>query len=96
MDFLSPEFIEKYLSIKDLVTISIVYFASQKKVTTFIDASAVKLSEHFKSIENTLKEMSKNINELKTSIINLEVSQTKKTNDLTERVTNLENKFLKQ
>jgi len=96
MEFLTIEFLEKYLSVKDLVTIGIVYLASQKKVSAFIAASTLKLSEHFKSIETTLKDMNTNINELKTSIVNLETSQTKRTNDLTERVTNLENKILKQ
>ena len=81
MEFLAVEMLEKFLSTKDLITVGLIWFLVKGKVAT-----------HFKSIENSLETIGKNIQQLKDSILDLEKSQSKKINDLSERVTKLEEK----
>lgn len=63
----------------DLVVLGAVWFLMKKKV-----------ANHFLMIETSLEKIGSNIQDLKESIINLEKTQTKKINDLGERVTRLE------
>lgn len=79
MELISIEVIEKFLSTKDLVTVGLIWFLIKGKVAT-----------HFRSIETSLETIGKNIQSLKDSILDLEKSQSKKINDLSERVTKLE------
>jgi hypothetical protein len=80
MDFITLDMLEKFLSTKDLVTVGLIWFLVKGKV-----------AGHFKSIEQSLFEIGRNINALKESILNLEETQTKRINSLGERVTRLEN-----
>jgi hypothetical protein len=79
MEFLSIELLEKLLSPKDLITVGVIWFLIKGKV-----------AHHLASIEQSLKKIGSNINDLKESILDLEKTQTKKINDLGERVTRLE------
>lgn len=81
MEFITIEMIERMLSPKDLVTFGIIWFFVKNKV-----------SDHFKSIEKSLVTIGSNIQDLKDSIMDLEKTQTRKINELGERVTRLENK----
>lgn len=81
MEFITPEMLERLLSPKDLITFGIVWFFVKNKV-----------ADHFKSIEKSLQTIGSNIQDLKDSIMDLERTQTKKINELGERVTKLEEK----
>lgn len=81
MEFITLEMLEKLLSPKDLVTVGVIWFLIKGKV-----------ANHFHSIEKSLVTIGENIQDLKESIVNLEKTQTKKINDLGERVTRLETK----
>jgi cation transport regulator ChaC len=81
VEFLTIEMIERMLSPKDLITFGIIWFFVKEKVAS-----------HFKSIEKSLQTIGSNIQDLKESIMELEKTQTKKINDLGERVTRLEEK----
>lgn len=79
MDLFSLDFLEKFLSTKDLFTVGVIWFLIKNKV-----------AGHFKSIESSLITIGGNIQALKDSILKLEETQTKKINDLNERVSKLE------
>lgn len=79
MEFVTVEMLEKMLSPKDLITFGVIWFVVKGKVAA-----------HFQSIETSLKTIGSNIQDLKESIMELERTQTKKINDLGERVTRLE------
>lgn len=79
MDFITPEIIEKFINPKDLVNIGILWFLMKGRVAT-----------HFKAIETSLVTIGENIQSLKDSIVKLEETQTRKINELAERVTKLE------
>jgi hypothetical protein len=81
MEFITIEMIEKMLSPKDLITFGVIWFFIKGKV-----------AHHFKSIEGSLVTIGSNIQDLKESIMELERTQTKKINELGERVTKLEQK----
>jgi DNA anti-recombination protein RmuC len=81
MEFITIEMLEKLLSPKDLVTVGVIWFLVKGKV-----------ANHFKSIENSLVTIGQNIQSLKDSILKLEKTQTEQINDLSERVTKLEEK----
>lgn len=78
MEF-SPEMLEKFVNTKDLVTIFIIYLAVRNK-----------FSKHFKKIEDSLSKIGENIKDLNKSIIDLEIKQTNKINNLSERVSKIE------
>lgn len=63
----------------DIIVLGFVWFLMKKKVAT-----------HFLMIELSLEKIGSNIQDLKESIMDLEKTQTKKINDLGERVTRLE------
>lgn len=64
----------------DIVVLGFVWFLMKKKVAT-----------HFSMIELSLERIGSNIQDLKESIMDLEKTQTKKINDLGDRVSKLEN-----
>lgn len=63
----------------DVIVLGFVWFLMRKKV-----------ANHFSMIELSLEKIGSNIQDLKESIMDLEKTQTKKINDLGERVTRLE------
>ena len=63
----------------DVIVLGFVWFLMKKKV-----------ANHFVMIEASLEKIGSNIQDLKESIMDLEKTQTKKINDLGERVTRLE------
>ena len=79
MEFISIELLEKVINPKDLMTFAVIWFFVKNRV-----------KDHFASIETSLVNIGDNIKSLKNSIINLEETQTKKINDLSDRVTKLE------
>jgi hypothetical protein len=79
MEFVTIEFVEKFLNPNHLITFSVIWFFVKKQTAA-----------HFKSIEGSLEKIGSNILDLKESIMDLERTQTKKINDLGERVTRLE------
>ena len=81
MEFLSLESLEKFLSPKDIVTFTVIWFFVKSRV-----------AEHFKSIENSLKTIGENIQSLKDSLVNLERNHNQKFQDLDTRVSQLEKK----
>lgn len=89
MEFLSPEVLEKFLMPKDLLNMAIIYFILQKKFSPLVEAT----SSHLTVIEKTLKSIGEKIEGLSTSLTSLEESQTKKLNDLGDRVSVIESKL---
>lgn len=94
------EFLFKYLSIKDIVTIGIVYFATSVRVGKFLASAKEEFSEvkktaqvHLSNIEMGLKDIKNTISGLNDSLVSLEKSQTKNLNDLSLRVVVIENKL---
>ncbi len=90
MDFLSIEAIEKFLSIKDLITASLIFFLVDKKLSPKFSSFKTEMLGHFSRIEKELGSVSKNMGELKVSIVDLEFKQTERINNLSERVSRLE------
>lgn len=79
MDFLTPELIEKFLNPNLLISFWVMWGFIKKQT-----------AGHFSSVEKSLETISKNVNDLKDAIVDLEKSQTKKISELNERVTKLE------
>jgi hypothetical protein len=71
--------VEKFVSPKDLVSIGVIWMIVKNQA-----------AHHFKTIEDNLKMIGNSIVELKDSIVDLEIKQTEKINELSDRVTNIE------
>jgi hypothetical protein len=82
MTALDVELLEKFVSPKDIITVIIVWMLVKNKAR-----------EHFRSIETSLESIGKSLIELKDSLIKLEIKQTQKINNLSDRVTKIENKL---
>ena len=78
MEF-SPELLQQFINTEDWVTVFIIYLAVRNK-----------FSKHFKKIEDSLCKIGENIMDLNKSIIDLELKQTNKINNLSERVSKIE------
>ena len=79
MDLIPIEMIEKFVSAKDLMTVTVIWIFVRGKVAA-----------HFSAIETSLATISKNIQHLNDSILHVEQSQTSKINALTFRVGEIE------
>lgn len=78
MEF-SPELLQQFINTEDWVTILIIYLAVRNK-----------FAKHFEKIEDSLSKIGENIMDLNKSIIDLELKQTNKINNLSERVSKIE------
>lgn len=94
MEFLTIEMLTGLLDTKTLTTVGIIYWIfekrAEKKFAKWIEPFKLWGSEHAKSVQDSLSGMNKNIEGLTLSILELEKTQTKKINELGERVTRLE------
>lgn len=79
---LNLETLQQFVSTKDLVTVAIIWLIVKNKA-----------ADHFKTIEANLKDIGKNIIDLKDSLVALEKRQTNRINNLTDRVANIENQI---
>lgn len=94
------EFLLKYLSIKDIITIGIVYVVSSARVGKFLANAKIEFGDikkvaqlHLDNIELGLKDIKNTITSLNEALMSLEKSQTKNLNDLSVRVMVIENKL---
>ena len=81
MDFLTPEVLEKFLNPNLLISFWVMWGFIKKQT-----------AGHFSSVERSLETISRNVQDLKEAILDLEKSQTKKISELNDRVTRLEEK----
>lgn len=81
MDLSDLTIIKEFVSPKDIVTVTVLWFMMKNKV-----------AEHFKSIETSLENISRNLRSLKESLESVETSHAQKISDLSMRVQKLEKK----
>lgn len=96
MEFITVEMLTGMLDTKTLTTVGIIYFIFEKRAESkfqkWIGPFKQGVTDHAKSVQESLSSINANIGQLKDSIVKLEETQTKKINDLGERVTRLETK----
>lgn len=90
MEFLTIEMIEKFLSVKDIMTAGAIFFLINKKIGPTINDFKTQVLSHMGRVEAELGSMSKKIGTLSDSIVDLEIKQTERINNLSERVHRLE------